>query len=307
MLSEKTNNKVRTCLPLLLRNTLDNFRAGKILNNFSKWQTITSDHWVLNNVKGLNIPFNDIPTQNTLPPQIQFSVTEKLQIQDEIHKLINKGVISKVQHTTGVNRGVRQGDPISSYIFLLCAEILNILIENNKSLEGIVIGNKEYKISQFANDTTLILNGKKSSLNEALEILKYFAKISGLEINENKCKTVWIGCKKFSGETFNHRYKFDFKTKHFTMLGITFSTDLEEMICLNYNKRIEEIKMLLKQWSTRNITTLGRITVVKTLVISKLNYLFLTIPDPEKNLLTLLNRLFYDFIWNSKPDRIKEI
>ena len=40
-------------------------------------------------------------------------------------------------------RGCRQGDPISPYLFLLCAEVLGILIRNNKDKTGIIVGDGE--------------------------------------------------------------------------------------------------------------------------------------------------------------------
>ena len=47
------------------------------------------------------------------------------------------------------------------YIFLLCAEILSILIKNNEGINGIVVNDKEHVISLFADDTTLILDGSQ--------------------------------------------------------------------------------------------------------------------------------------------------
>ena len=67
-----------------------------------------------------------------------------------------------------VERGCRQGDPLSPYIFLLCAEILSLLIKANKDIKGIKIANITYKLSQFADDTTLLLDGSEKSLNETL-------------------------------------------------------------------------------------------------------------------------------------------
>ena len=48
-----------------------------------------------------------------------------------------------------VQRGCRQGDPLSHYIFLLCAEILALMLKSNEDIQGIKIGGEEYKLSQF--------------------------------------------------------------------------------------------------------------------------------------------------------------
>ena len=58
-----------------------------------------------------------------------------------------------------INRGCRQGDPSSPYLFILYGQILSILIQNDKNIKGIKVGNDEYKLTQFADDTTLLMDG----------------------------------------------------------------------------------------------------------------------------------------------------
>ena len=55
-----------------------------------------------------------------------------------------------------LNRGVRQGCPLSPYLFLLCVEVLGSTIRNDKQIKGIEVMNSECKISQYADDATLI-------------------------------------------------------------------------------------------------------------------------------------------------------
>ena len=61
--------------------------------------------------------------------------------------VLQSGFISE-QFT--VQRGCRQGDPVSPYLFILCAEILAVLVKHNKNIRGIIVQNKEHKLSQYA-------------------------------------------------------------------------------------------------------------------------------------------------------------
>ena len=62
-----------------------------------------------------------------------------------------------------IQRGVRQGCPLSPYLFVLSVEILAKAIRENTSIKGIFVNNREIKLSQYADDTTLILDGTKES------------------------------------------------------------------------------------------------------------------------------------------------
>ena len=58
-----------------------------------------------------------------------------------------------------VGRSCRQGDPISPYLFILCAEILALKIRQNPEIKGFRIGNWEHKLDMYADDLTCYLGG----------------------------------------------------------------------------------------------------------------------------------------------------
>ena len=92
-----------------------------------------------------------------------------------------------------IQRGVRQGCPVSSLIFILCVEVLAIKVRNSGSLRGFQFGyQKSVKLAQYADDGVLFLNNKLE-LGSALNILEKFGKLSGLKLNVGKCEGFWLG------------------------------------------------------------------------------------------------------------------
>ena len=65
-----------------------------------------------------------------------------------------------------IGKGCRQGDPIFSYLYLICAEIMGIMIRNNTLIKGITTVGKEFKLFQYADDTVLLLDGSKNPYNQ---------------------------------------------------------------------------------------------------------------------------------------------
>ena len=82
-----------------------------------------------------------------------------------------------------IERGCWQGDPIAPYLFIICAQILCLMIIHNESIRGISFNNADIKLSQYANDTTLVLDGSKLSLMAALNMLETYGAITGLLVN----------------------------------------------------------------------------------------------------------------------------
>ena len=187
-----------------------------------------------------------------------------------------------------LRRGCRQGDPISPYLFILCAEILGKMVRKNKEIKGISINGKEYKLSQYADDTQLILDGTEKSLKAALNLLKQFYIMSGLKINVDKTRALWIGSSCGSPETLCEEFALDWSQDPLKILGVTFSPLVFNIWDLNSQEILLKIKKILNHWSKRKLTLLGRITIIKSLAVSKFVHLFISLPAPPNGLISEL-------------------
>ena len=123
-----------------------------------------------------------------------------------------------------LSRGCRQGDPVSPYVFLLCAEIHSHVLRESREVKGLIVYNKEFKVSQYAYDTTLLLKPDYDTVVEVLRILKWFKNVSGLDINKDKTNVVKLGATR--GRSIPWQGKFGFRwATTFEILGIHYDTN----------------------------------------------------------------------------------
>ena len=173
-------------------------------------------------------------------------------------------------------------------------------MKSNNDIKGIVVGGKEIKVTQFADDTTVFVNDHQSVIN-LLKLLSEFKQTSGLEVNTSKTEAMWLGA--WRNKTYTP-YNFKWPQEPIQALGIFFSYNSDAANNLNFGEKIIKLKNTLKNWKKRKLTLHGRIKIVKTLGLSKLIYntSVLEIPDCYVN---EINKLSFDFIWEGKPAKIK--
>ena len=73
---------------------------------------------------------------------------------------------------------MRQGCTLSPYLFILCVEVLADAIRKNQNVKGIFVNGNEIKISQYADDTALIVDGSLETLIASLHMLDNFQLLS---------------------------------------------------------------------------------------------------------------------------------
>jgi len=176
---------------------------------------------------------------------------------------------------------VRQGCPLSPYLFILCAEVLGNAIRRDEEIRGIKISGTECKLSQYADDTTMILDGSELSFSRTLYLLDIFADISGLKVNYEKTEALWIGSLNNSNTIIPSNKPITWAERKVYALGVWFSTSDLKDIEANFFEKIEKIKKMLSNWSARRLTLLGRITILKSLAISQTVYVLSSLPTPQ--------------------------
>ena len=124
-----------------------------------------------------------------------------------------------------LERGVRQGCPLSGVL------ILENSIRNDKLITGINFKGREYKLSQYADDTSCLVRDEKS-VKQLFEKLEAFIGCCRLKLNRSKTKALWLG--KTRPQSTN-LFKINWSPKC-GCLGVSFSCDSEASTKDNFEK-----------------------------------------------------------------------
>ena len=203
----------------------------------------------------------------------------------------------------GLERGTRQGDPLSPYIFILVMEILFIQVRDDNEINGFEIKDFHLKLSAYADDAYFFLRNV-GSLNRLFQMFENSEKFSSLRISLGKCEACWIGAaERCLEKPFKCKW-ISLKTDSIKVLGnhISYNTTLAHK--LNFLESLSAMKSLLNIWKERNLTLSGKIQVFKSQILSKILYLA-TMNSVPKTVTDELQTLHRDFIWNGRKAKIK--
>jgi len=214
--------------------------------------------------------------------------------------IINNGHISQFFRPT---RGVRQGCPISPYLFIVGAEIMAAFVRNNNKIPPILITDKSSAISQYADDTNIITYRSRYVLDEIFHTMDMFAIVSGLKVNVKKTQVLFTGP--------NHYNTYDIEsickvTDTINILGIFVTALKADIIEKNYTPALEKIRLSLNLWSLRNLSLFGRLEIVRTLATSRLIYILSILPSPPIKFLEDIERILTNFVWKYSTSKIRK-
>lgn len=202
-----------------------------------------------------------------------------------------------------IQRGIRQGCPISALLFILVTEVMATKIRNDPSIKGIALPSEkrdEAKVSMLADDTTIFVQDEISA-EKVLKVIDDFGKVAGPKLNKHKTIGMKLGILRNNNDNITN---IKWTSDTIKALGIYFGHDKKLRTKLNWEDKIKTVEKSLDIWRRRKLTLLGRILIAKTFAISKLVYLASSIACPEEYI-KKIQRILYNFIWKGKRDHVK--
>ena len=211
-----------------------------------------------------------------------------------------------------IERGVRQGCPLSALIYTLTAEVLAENIRKNKKIVGYKykmknLNHLEHKLVQYADDTNVCISTIES-IKELFLMLNDYEKATNAKINNEKTEALWVGKWKIRNDT---PLGLKWTNSHIKFLGIYIGNKVgangtKFLSELNFTEQIEAIKNKMSYWRGKGISMIGRAKVLNIFILSRLWYRTQVI-SPTQEHLEKINKLIRDFFWeNKKGGRIRQ-
>lgn len=196
-------------------------------------------------------------------------------------------------------RGLRQGDPISPYLFILVADVLQVLIRKSQSIRHPIVENTGFPVLQYADDTLLLVRGELQDVQSLRMMLDQFASATGLQINYNKSTATPIhmsedmvtqcidalGCRR---ESFPQTY-----------LGLPLSNT--KLRLSTFAPQIAKCDKYPAGWQTLLLNQMGRATLVNAVLDSQMVYAMAALPIPP-GVVDQVDRRRRSFLWSGSKN-----
>jgi hypothetical protein len=315
LVSKVLANRLKIFLPFVISPSQSAFIPGRLIsdNVLAAYETLHTMHMGMRGKKAfMTVKLDMSKAYNRVEWRFLEAVMRKMGFNERWIHLVMM-CVSLAHYAILVNgeprghifptRGIRQGDPISPYLFLMCAEALSPMVKNANQ-EGLLTGVSTScggpKISHifFADDSFLFCRTNLAQWSNMTAILKNYEEASGQKMNTNKTaiffskntpKLVKETILEFAGIPKSYSYD-----KYLGLSALVGRSRTQA-----FKSIIERVRKQLQDWKLRFLSQAGKEILLKAVIQAIPSYCMGIFLLP-KTLCMEINSLMSRFWWGHK-------
>lgn len=214
-------------------------------------------------------------------------------------KVLLNGVAGRrIKHA----RGLRQGDPLSPYLFILAIDTLQRVLEI-ATMEGVLSPlrgrHARLRLSLYADDAVIFINPVQSEVTALFSILGNFGEATGLKLNLEKCMVAPIRCSELNLDSILETFTGRRVGFPLTYLGLPLT--LGRLKVVHVQKVVDTSRSRLAGWQGKLLNIAGRRELVRS-VLSSIPIYLLTALKAPKQLFQEIDKVRRRFLWASDSE-----
>lgn len=191
--------------------------------------------------------------------------------------------------------GLRQGDPISPYLFLIVADVLQRLIRQDGVMRHPLVPHAPAVVLQYADDTLIVMRACEAGAARLRQILDMFAEATGLRINFSKSMLVPVHVEQATQELVVRAL--GCAVGSFTQIYLGLPLSWEKLKFSGFPPMLAKVDKYLAGWAARLLSPAARLVLINAVLDALPTYAMAALILPLA-LIRELDALRRAFLWN---------
>ena len=301
-------SRLKQVLPQLISNTQSAFIPGRLMveNVLMATELVSGYNWK-NISKRSMLKVNLKKAFDSLEWNFIFLIMQALEFPESFISLIRQ-CFTTTRFSVAINgemcgyfsgtKGLRQGDPLSPYLFVLAMEVLAQLLNANYRNGSIgyhpKASNPLISHFAFADDLMIFFDGEKDSLQHISATLDAFSSWSGLTMNHSKTELFIAGLNQVETDDIS---SLGFSLGSLPVLYLGLPLMHRKLRICDYRPLIDQLKRRFSSWTLRALSYAGRVVLISSVIYGTINFWFSSFILP-KGCIKMIESLCSRFLWN---------